>query len=237
MKYVWSASGLCIIAIPALQAKASAAAAPAGDALATADAKPAGGGGSRTEEFVTARNLLVNAADAIERIMSSWKEVTELAGYTARVDEMLTVFDEVKAGKCVRKGVSSSGATGSDGKPTKGRQQRTGVLTEEQAKAAAAGGGEDEKKADSAGKRDLFKEREESGARQNMDHLTRRGVTIEDPNLIEAINVPITTPVCPWARVCVCIGCCPNLSVSLIFRLVSILCRRVMYWWNRFRSL
>lgn len=80
MKYVWSAVGLAMVAIPAFSNQEH-------------DVS------TRTQGFVTARGLLVSAADAVERIMSSYKEVTELAGYTSRVSEMMTVFNDVKAGR------------------------------------------------------------------------------------------------------------------------------------------
>ena len=56
----------------------------------------------RTQYLTTARNLLMNGADAVERLMSSYKEIVELVGYTSRVGEMLRVFDQAKEGNYVR---------------------------------------------------------------------------------------------------------------------------------------
>jgi ABC-type uncharacterized transport system fused permease/ATPase subunit len=86
MKYVWSATGLTMIAIPSFYL-ASTHQATAEDVL------------TRTQNFVTAKSLLISAADAVERIMLAYKDVAELAGYTERVHEMLTVFDEVAVNK------------------------------------------------------------------------------------------------------------------------------------------
>eukprot|EP01006_Ploeotia_vitrea_P066136 TRINITY_DN94398_c0_g1_i1.p1 TRINITY_DN94398_c0_g1~~TRINITY_DN94398_c0_g1_i1.p1 ORF type:complete len:723 (+),score=353.56 TRINITY_DN94398_c0_g1_i1:16-2184(+) len=104
MKYTWSAAGLTMIAIPALL-RGPEDVSPVTDVpkptdtgvrIAQASIEEAEESTSdRTQDFVTARALLASAADALERLMSSRKDLLELAGYTGRVTEMIHVFDEV----------------------------------------------------------------------------------------------------------------------------------------------
>ncbi|CAK1595610.1 unnamed protein product [Parnassius mnemosyne] len=89
MKYVWSGTGMVMLALPILTARKS-------------DDGSNEGISARTEYMTTSRNLLNSAADAIERLMSSYKEVVTLAGYATRVSDMLLVFGEVARGRCVR---------------------------------------------------------------------------------------------------------------------------------------
>lgn len=62
--------------------------------------------GDRTESFVTNRRLLLSSSDAFGRVMFSYKEVTELAGYTSRVATLLEVMNDIKAGQCEKTLVS-----------------------------------------------------------------------------------------------------------------------------------
>ncbi|XP_074645086.1 ATP-binding cassette sub-family D member 2-like [Tubulanus polymorphus] len=101
MKYIWSTAGMMIIAVPVITAKAVKA---DGSYV---DDDPDGGVSERTKAFTTARNLLINSADAVERIISSYKDVTELAGYTSRVADLFNVFEDVKEGKYVRSTVTN----------------------------------------------------------------------------------------------------------------------------------
>ncbi|XP_054722118.1 ATP-binding cassette sub-family D member 2-like [Uloborus diversus] len=99
MKYTWSAAGMIIISLPIMT----------GYTKTDADDNFSDDGVStRTQYMTTAKNILIAGGDATERLMSSYKEITELAGYTARVSKMLTVFEDVSQGKYYRTLTASS---------------------------------------------------------------------------------------------------------------------------------
>ncbi|KAL1130436.1 hypothetical protein AAG570_011684 [Ranatra chinensis] len=96
MKYVWSGTGMVMVSLPILMA--SSFKSGNGTDMAVSD---------RTQYLTTARNLLLSGADAVERLMSSYKEIVELAGYTGRVSSMLDVFTEVAEGQYTRPSITA----------------------------------------------------------------------------------------------------------------------------------
>lgn len=58
--------------------------------------------------FVTNRRMLLSSSDAFGRLMFSYKEISELAGHTARVSSLLEVMDDLAAGHFEKKLVSSA---------------------------------------------------------------------------------------------------------------------------------
>uniref|UniRef100_A0A8D8T107 ATP-binding cassette sub-family D member 2 n=1 Tax=Cacopsylla melanoneura TaxID=428564 RepID=A0A8D8T107_9HEMI len=101
MKYVWSGTGMVMVSLPILYSVHSS------SSNSESGSSAAQSVSDRTQYFTTARNLLISGADAVERLMSSYKEVVELAGYTSRVSEMLDVFSEVGEGQYKRTIVTS----------------------------------------------------------------------------------------------------------------------------------
>ncbi|KAI8082568.1 ABC transporter transmembrane region 2-domain-containing protein [Gilbertella persicaria] len=92
IKYFWGACGLVLCSVPVFFT------------LPSLDNMDLGG---RTKGFVTNRRLLLSSSDAVGRIMYAYKEITELAGYTSRVNDLLQVFEDVKAGHYQKNLVSS----------------------------------------------------------------------------------------------------------------------------------
>ncbi|XP_058467862.1 ATP-binding cassette sub-family D member 1 [Malaya genurostris] len=94
MKYVWSGTGMVMVSLPILTTSGL----PDDSKSSLIKSNSEHGVSERTQYFTTARNLLLSGADAIERLMSSYKEIVALAGYTSRVAGMFEVFDEVSRG-------------------------------------------------------------------------------------------------------------------------------------------
>ncbi|BGP57781.1 hypothetical protein JCM8202_002434 [Rhodotorula sphaerocarpa] len=78
VKYLWSAVGYCLIAIPSLGKKQDGMSIP-----------------QRTESYISNRRLLLSLADAGGRLMLSGKELSELAGSTARVYTLLSTLHDL----------------------------------------------------------------------------------------------------------------------------------------------
>ncbi|WFD32106.1 ATP-binding cassette long-chain fatty acid transporter pxa2 [Malassezia sp. CBS 17886] len=98
VKWLWGAIGLLICSAPVFFRVPGMSGARSG----------ASDMGSRTELFVTNRRLLLSSSDAMGRIMYSYKELSELAGYTARLTDLIQVMDDVQYGRVQKKLVSAT---------------------------------------------------------------------------------------------------------------------------------
>ncbi|KAJ3406083.1 hypothetical protein HDV05_006184, partial [Chytridiales sp. JEL 0842] len=96
IKYLWGAMGFSLCAVPIFF-----------------DLSDSNGGqgadvGSRTQSLVTNRRLLLQSSDATGRIMYAYKDISELAGYTARVSELIDVFEDIRDNKYEKALVSNA---------------------------------------------------------------------------------------------------------------------------------
>ncbi|KAJ3311471.1 hypothetical protein HDU76_003113 [Blyttiomyces sp. JEL0837] len=120
IKYSWSAVGLMIASIPVFfpqyagsRTKQQEAAIASEDSVIVQndgdapkiDRKT----GSRTQGFITNKRLMISLADAGGRIMYSYKELSELAGYTYRVYTMFRVLNDLHDDKYVKTGSHEGG--------------------------------------------------------------------------------------------------------------------------------
>ncbi|XP_018496453.1 ATP-binding cassette sub-family D member 1 [Galendromus occidentalis] len=101
MKYLWSATGMVMVALPIMTGITPI-------EKGSSNVSDADGISTRTQFITTTKNMLIAGGDATERLMSSYKEITELAGYTARVAKMFEVFEEVSENKYKRPAVQNS---------------------------------------------------------------------------------------------------------------------------------
>ncbi|KAI8851152.1 ABC transporter transmembrane region 2-domain-containing protein [Chytridium lagenaria] len=117
IKYSWSAVGLMIASIPVffpnlagsrtkMQEARIALEEPAVDVVASAGGESTVDKrtGVRTQGFITNKRLMMSLADAGGRVMYSYKELSELAGYTYRVYTLFRVLADLHDDKFVKTG-------------------------------------------------------------------------------------------------------------------------------------
>ncbi|KAG5974340.1 hypothetical protein E4U55_008235, partial [Claviceps digitariae] len=101
IKYFWGALGLLLCSVPVFVKLPGGGVGGGGQSIVNM--------GDRTESFVTNRRMLLSASDAFGRIMFSYREIMELAGYTSRVASLLGVMEDIQSGHFEKRLVSSSG--------------------------------------------------------------------------------------------------------------------------------
>jgi ATP-binding cassette subfamily D (ALD) long-chain fatty acid import protein len=109
VKYFWGALGLLLCSIPVF--------------FKVPGAVGGGGGRDTTESFITSRRLLLASSDAFGRLMFSYKEVSQLAGYTSRVSMLLEVLADLRRGH-FEKALVSSASTDANSAVLSGRERK-----------------------------------------------------------------------------------------------------------------
>lgn len=79
-------------------------------------------------DFIKTRRLLLSASDAFGRVMFSYKQISELAGYTARVSSLLEVMKDVSSGNHQSKMISPKPSSELDAKTAAITQGRGSIL-------------------------------------------------------------------------------------------------------------
>lgn len=115
IKWVWGSLGLMICSIPVFF-NINPPPVVVGEAI--KKALPDSDMGGRTQGFVTNRRLLLSASDAFGRVMYSYKDVSELAGYTARVSELFDTMESIKRGQYEKRKVGSANTDESQKRPS-----------------------------------------------------------------------------------------------------------------------
>lgn len=82
IKYLWGALGLVLCSVPVFFKIPG-----LPHTIAAA--------GERSQDFITNKRLLISSSDAFGRVMMSYKDVAQLAGYTARVTSLLDVMNDI----------------------------------------------------------------------------------------------------------------------------------------------
>ncbi|OQR71702.1 ATP-binding cassette sub-family D member 1-like [Tropilaelaps mercedesae] len=126
MKYLWSATGMVMVALPIMTGITPL-------EKRSRNVNDADGISTRTQFITTTKNMLIAGGDATERLMSSYKEITELAGYTARVAKMFEVFTDVSECRyrrpALQNSTNSKSASNDEGISEKSRAEKFSLLT------------------------------------------------------------------------------------------------------------
>ncbi|KAJ7039847.1 ABC transporter transmembrane region 2-domain-containing protein [Mycena alexandri] len=93
IKYLWSAAGYGLIAVPLLFTRRRRdVAVQADEANRTSGERPDDAVAGRTETYISNRRLLISLADAGGRLMYAYKDLLELAGLTTRIYTLLSTL-------------------------------------------------------------------------------------------------------------------------------------------------